>query len=85
MIAKGQGPRIELFGRAACTLCDEARDLILGICEETGETFTELDVDSDPTLRNEYGELVPVVLVDGEQVGYWRIDPKRLRAALAKS
>lgn len=44
--------------------------------------WSELDIDTDPTLVQRYGELIPVVLVDGVQIGYWRIEPERLRAAL---
>ena len=29
------------------------------------------------------GDLVPVVLVDGRELGYWRIEEARLRHALA--
>jgi len=75
--------RVQLFGRKACPLCDTARDLVAEICAEYGTNFEEIDVDTDPELRTEYGELVPVVLVDGKQVGFWRIDAERLRSALS--
>ena len=45
-------------------------------------TWTETDVDTDPRLRAEFGDLVPVVRVDGRELGYWRIDEARLRRAL---
>ncbi|MDD9206130.1 glutaredoxin family protein, partial [Georgenia sp. 10Sc9-8] len=41
------------------------------------------DVDTDPDLVDRYGELVPVVTVDGVQQGYWQIDAGRVRRALA--
>ena len=41
---------------------------------EAGVAWTETDVDADPALRAEFGELVPVVRVDGKELGYWRID-----------
>lgn len=77
-------PRIQLFGRAACTLCDTARDLVVAACSEFDVQYEEIDVDTDPQLRADYGELVPVVLVDGKQVGFWRIDKERLYSALRK-
>ncbi|MEP6981913.1 MAG: hypothetical protein ABJA16_14195 [Nakamurella sp.] len=42
--------------------------------------MTELDVDSDPELRAEYGEQVPVVLVDDEMFSFFDVD----RYALAQ-
>lgn len=76
------GPRIRLFGRAACTLCDSARDLVVEACAKFGVEYEEIDVDTDPQLRADYGELVPVVFVDGKQIGFWRIDKDRLHTAL---
>lgn len=78
------GPRIRLFGRKACPLCDTARDLVEATCAEFNVEFEEIDIDMDPQLRAEYGELVPVVQVDGKQIGFWNIDPKRLHAAVRK-
>lgn len=73
--------RIEFFTRSGCGLCDDARSLLVRVCGEQG--FTEIDVDSDPELRADYGEFVPVVEVDGVRVGQWRIEEARLRAATA--
>ena len=72
--------RIELYTRPGCMLCDDARRLLQRVC--AGREWSEFDVDSDPALQGEYGEFVPVVEVDGERVGQWRIDETRLRAAI---
>lgn len=74
--------KVELLTRAGCHLCDEARQLVERIAAETGSPWDETDVDADPRLRAEYGDLVPVVLVDGKELGYWRIEESRLRRAL---
>ena len=78
--------RVVLFGRAGCHLCEDAREVVRTVCEETGEHWSEVDVDSGEVpgrdLPAELGELVPVVEVDGVQQGYWRIDAARLRRTL---
>lgn len=56
--------------------------MVRAVCEPQGVAWEEVDVDTDDDLAQRYGELVPVVLVDGEQIGYFRIDPQRLRAAV---
>ncbi len=71
--------RVVLYVRAGCHLCAEARELVRAVA---GPGVTEVDVDSDPELVRRYGEQVPVVAVDGRQVGFWRIDAGRLQAAL---
>lgn len=75
-------PRVTLYGRAGCHLCDEARVVIEAVCLELGESFTEVDIDSDPALLDRFTDEVPVTFVDGRQHDFWRVDPQRLRAAL---
>ncbi len=76
--------RVVLYGRAGCHLCDQARAMLERVRDETGEEFREVDIDADPALRERYGELVPVVTVDGVQQGYWRIEAGRVRSALGR-
>jgi hypothetical protein len=35
-------------------------------------------------LREEYSDRVPVVLIDGKEHGYWRVEEPRFRKALAR-
>jgi glutaredoxin len=73
---------VTLYGRAACHLCDDARAVIEAVCAELGESFTEVDIDTDAALQQRFGDEVPVTFVDGRQHDFWRVDPQRLRAAL---
>jgi hypothetical protein len=75
-------PRVVLVGRQGCHLCDEARLVVRRVTAETGTAWTEVDVDADPELLRQYSDQVPVVLVDGRQHDFWRVDEVRLRAAL---
>lgn len=75
--------RVVLYGRAGCHLCDQARRTLRRVTAETGHAVAEVDIDTDPDLVERYGELVPVVTVDGVQQGYWQIDAGRVRRALA--
>ena len=75
--------RVTLLSKAGCHLCDDARDVIAKVCAEVGVAWTEIDITTDPVLRERYWEQIPVTLVDGVQHDYWRVDPTRLREALA--
>lgn len=77
-------PRITLYTRDGCHLCADARTVIRAVAGETGEQWREVDVDADPEDRAEYGDLVPVVLVDGAMHGYYIVDAGQLRQALAR-
>ena len=74
--------RVTLIGKAGCHLCDEARAVIAAVCAETGEAWQELSIEDDPALFDEYGERIPVTLVDGRPHDFWQVDPARLRSAL---
>jgi glutaredoxin len=75
-------PTVELLSRPGCHLCDEARRVVERVTGPGG--YVETDVDQVPALRAEYGDLVPVVRVDGREIGHWRVDEARLRRALGR-
>ncbi len=76
-------PRIVLLGRPGCHLCDEARAVVEQVAGELGVSWEERSIDDDPALRADYAEQIPVTFVDGRQHDFWRVDERRLRAALA--
>ncbi|WP_326698163.1 glutaredoxin family protein [Streptomyces sp. NBC_01754] len=73
---------VTLVGKPGCHLCDDARLVVREVCEETGASWVEKDITRDEALYEEYWEQVPVVLIDGEQHTFWRVDAVRLRTAL---
>jgi glutaredoxin len=74
---------VTLITRAGCHLCDEAEATIVRLAAELGFDLQRLDVDADPERRDEYSDRVPVILIDGREHGYWRVEEPRFRAALA--
>jgi glutaredoxin len=74
---------VTVYTRAGCHLCEDAEAAVARICGELGHRWEAVDVDADPALRAEYGDQVPVILVNGREHGFWRVDEVRLRAALA--
>ena len=75
-------PRIVLYSKPGCHLCDEARVVVEAVCAETGESYDEVDITTSEELSARFGEEIPVTFVDGRQHDYWRVDPQRLRQAL---
>lgn len=82
MVDVEQRPRVTLLTRPGCHLCDTARDVVRQVSGELGVGWVEQTIDDDATLRERYAEEIPVVLVDGVQHAYWRVDADRLRSAL---
>ena len=80
----GSTPRITLYSRPGCHLCDDARAVVERVCADTGEEYLEVDVTGSAELVRAYGEQIPVTLVDGRQHDFWRVEEARLRRALER-
>ncbi len=73
-------PRITLFTRPGCHLCDDAKAAL----DRLGEPFAEVDITGDPDLEADYGEMIPVITLDGRVHGYFRVEPERLARDLGR-
>ncbi|MGY1712964.1 glutaredoxin family protein [Geodermatophilus sp. SYSU D01106] len=78
----GPEARLTLLTRAGCHLCVTAAETLARLAAEAGVTSREVDVDADPDLQAEYGDRVPVVLLDGREHSYFTVDVPRLRRDL---
>ncbi|HVY09223.1 MAG TPA: glutaredoxin family protein [Mycobacteriales bacterium] len=81
----GSGERVEVVVNPGCHLCEDAVAVIERVCAELGVGWrsTNLADVADAARRGEWREMVPVVLVDGAVHDIFRVDPARLRTALA--
>lgn len=78
---------VTLIGKPGCHLCDDARTVlteVLASMRDTGVSIRlhEQNILEDDSLRQQYAEEIPVVLIDGRMHSYWTVDPVRFRAAL---
>ena len=76
--------QVTVMTRVGCHSCHEAEADVARICAELGVAWSATDVDSDPELRAEYGDRVPVIVIDGAEHGYWKVEEQRFRQALAR-
>lgn len=75
--------RITVIGKPSCHLCDLAKEVVDRVDADLHVGVEVLSIDDDAVLREKYWEQIPVILVDGRQHTFWRVDEARLRAALA--
>ncbi|GAB3456056.1 glutaredoxin family protein [Kineococcus endophyticus] len=75
--------RVVLVSRVGCHLCDDGREVVRTVAQAAGVAWEEVDVDADPDLHRRFTDKVPVVLVDGAERDFGRLDADRLRQALA--
>ncbi|GAA1357294.1 hypothetical protein GCM10009596_08080 [Arthrobacter rhombi] len=71
-------PRVRLLTKSGCHLCAAARETVESVTRKHGVEWDEVLIDQDPELLRQFGEEVPVLLVDGLQRDFWVIDPLRL-------
>ena len=75
---------VTLIRKPGCHLCDDAQAVIEKVCGELGVPWDQKDINEDKELYDRYWEQIPVVLVDGEQHTFWRVNADRLRKALTE-
>jgi glutaredoxin len=79
---------VELLTRVGCSLCQRVYDRLGELSAEFDFDLSVTDVDAaaaagNSALRAEFGDRLPVVLLDGREHSYWDLDEPRLRADLA--
>ena len=74
--------QVVLYGKAGCHLCEEARDVVAAVRERHPFELEEVDVSTDPELHERYGERIPVLAVDGDELFEFHVDAGELARRL---
>lgn len=72
---------VELMVRSTCGSCARVEKQIAPIVTAAGLPLVIVDVD-EAGLALEYGDRVPVVVIDGEEFACWEVDNEDLAQAL---
>jgi len=73
---------ITFYTRKRCPLCEKAKELILELKEEYDFSFEEIDIDESDELTEQYGIMIPVVHINGEEVAFGIINKMDIRNRL---
>jgi glutaredoxin len=73
---------VTLYGKPGCHLCDEARAAVERVRAEHAFELEEVDVSLDPVLHRRYGERIPVLALEGEELFDYLVDEAVLRERL---
>jgi glutaredoxin len=65
---------LTLYGKPGCHLCDGARSVVRGVAAARGVEVVEVDVTRDPVLERRYGERIPVLALDDEELFDYFVD-----------
>ncbi|MFC9983700.1 glutaredoxin family protein [Microbacterium keratanolyticum] len=82
---------VTVIGKPDCHLCEVASDVIDAVVAELPDALAE-DIEiveqsilDDTALYEQWWEKIPVVLINGDLHGHWRVTPDRLRTALEEA
>ena len=74
--------KVTVYSRSGCHLCEIAIDRIKSTMDELKFELDIKLIDNDIKLQAEYGEQVPVILIEGKVHDYWRVDLERFTKAV---
>jgi glutaredoxin len=76
-------PRVTLYTRAGCCLCDDAKKVLAEARRRADFDYEELDIDLDPELRRRYNDEVPVIAIDHVKAFKYKVDRDEFLKKLA--
>ena len=74
--------KITLYGKPGCHLCETARSVVDRVRADHEFELEEVDVTLDPVIHGRYGERIPVLELDGEELFEFFVQEPALRERL---
>ena len=75
-------PEVAIYARRGCHLCDTAEAIVREVNREIPFDLKVIYIDGDATLEKEYGEEVPVTLINGKRHDYFKVNRERFIEAV---
>jgi glutaredoxin len=70
--------RIVLYSKPGCHLCERAKEVISRCQKQASFILEEVDISQNPELFERYGNDIPVVLLDGQEVARHVVRERKL-------
>ncbi len=74
--------KVTIYSRTGCHLCEIAIDKVKSVKSELNFDLQIRLIDNSLDLEKEFGEQVPVIIIDDKVHDYWRVDLERFIAAI---
>lgn len=82
MIDQQDVPRLTVYGRPECHLCDDLIAALKPWQSRYNFLVKEVNIDTDPALTSRYAARIPVLVLDDVEVSQYFLDEKQLKQAL---
>jgi glutaredoxin len=77
-------PTVTLFTRKGCHLCEKAKEVIYDLQKRIDFHYEECNIETKEEWTENYGLMIPVVLINGKEIQYGQIDQPTLSKAFTK-
>jgi glutaredoxin len=74
--------KITIYSKPDCHLCEEAKAIIERFSDRYPLEIEMINIEQDPTLYEQYRNDIPVIFLEGRKLFKYRVDEKKLEAAL---
>ncbi len=74
--------KVTIYSRTGCHLCEIAIDKVKSVKNELNFDLQIKLIDNSLDLEKEYGEQVPVIMIDDKVHDYWGVDLERFITAI---
>ncbi|MDQ0244679.1 glutaredoxin [Bacillus fengqiuensis] len=71
-----------MYTKTGCPLCEKAKRVLLELQDEHPFRLQEVDIYQDDALLEKYQLMIPVVVIDGEEVAFGQIQKVEIRKRL---
>ena len=75
---------VTIYGRSGCHLCENVLNLLFPEKDQLNIEINEILIDNNKELEDLYGQLIPVIHVDGKYFSHFRLDLEEFRTFLEK-
>ncbi|MFM7860305.1 MAG: glutaredoxin family protein [Candidatus Nanopelagicaceae bacterium] len=77
-------PLVTIYSRTGCHLCENAESLLTPLAANLDFALEIKLLDGDKELEDLYGQLIPVVHVNGKYFSHFRVDLEEFKSFLEK-
>ena len=75
---------VTIYSRTGCHLCENVVSQLQPLKDQLKIEIDEVLIDNNQELENLYGQLIPVIHVDGKHFSHFRIDLNDFKSFLEK-
>ena len=76
--------KVEIYTRKGCHLCEAAEQIVREVRSEIPFELQIIDIEGNSDLEKEFGEEVPVTLINGRRHDYFKVDKVRFKDAILR-